>query len=70
MKCSVVFCVLAAVLATANSQAPNLGSALATLAEKVKQQLPCGFSSYQIPPLAPYTNSSMNFAGSYGNQLS
>lgn len=69
MKCSVALCVFA-VLATVNSQASNLGTALSGLAERIKAQLPCGISTYQIPPLAPYTNASMNFAGSYGNQIS
>ncbi|KAL5284414.1 hypothetical protein ACFFRR_006608 [Megaselia abdita] len=69
MKCLVAFCVFA-VLATANSQTTNLGTALSTLAERIKEQLPCGFSTWQIPSLAPYTNASMNFAGSYGNQIS
>lgn len=69
MKCLVAFCVLA-VLASANSQASNLGTALSQLAERVRDQLPCGISTYQIPPLAPYTNASMMFTGSYGTQLS
>lgn len=67
MKCLVAICALA-ILATTNSQATNLGTALSKLAERVKVQMPCGISTFQIPPLAPYTNASMNFVGSDGNQ--
>lgn len=69
MKFLVVLWVFA-VFSNTYSQSTNLGTALSKLAERIKDQLPCGISTFQIPPLAPYTNASMNFAGSYDDEIS